>query len=174
MKKLLLLLSVAAYLCVSCNKDNTIEDKGNCTLKIVYTKKTAHAFSSKLYNTSSDNVDFDNSIKSLLRRGTITLKDGSYAQAIDSNYVWANGYINSWEGASFLPPEKTMTTHNLPYGSYIVIMWDESGFGTETGRPYTKFMYRNFMFNKSHTSDSVNFNVSDIQMSIPYRKFTEI
>lgn len=171
MKKLLLLLFVAAYLCVSCNK----EDRGNCTLKIVYTEDDANGFVSKLYKTSSDNVDFDKSIISLLRRGTITLKNGSLAQAVDSNYIWNSDYNCTSEGAIFCPPNNTMTTHNLQYGSYVLILWTATGNGAGTGNGATnRFLYKNFVFHNLHTSDTANLKVMENFASFPSRKFTEI
>ena len=178
MKKLLLLLFAAAYLCVSCYKDNTIEDKGNCTLKITKNSKSFSSITAiKIYNTSSDNMDFDKSINALFKHGTIMLKNGSYAQAIDSNYTWEEGYYPSWEGATFNQPYTNIIADSLPYGSYLAIMWEEIGFGSgysTVTQPLTRFMYRDIVFHKNHTFDSVYYDFNKIRDSVPPCKFTEI
>ena len=175
MKKLLLLLFAAAYLCVSCDK----EDRGNCTLKITKNGKWDSGITAiKIYKTSADNMDFDKSINSLFRHGSIILKDGTYPQAIDSNYTWEQDYYPSWEGATFSQPfNHNMATTNLPYGSYIVIMWEATCFGrgmSATSLPTVRFMYRDIVFHTGHTFDSAYYDFNKMRDTIPPCKFTKI
>lgn len=171
MKKLLLILALLAYVAISCeDKPNTLTDGDEPAVDTSADTCSIYIYADgfipiKIYDLSSDEIDPEASVLSVFRHATITLKDGSYATAIDSNYLWdyEHRYSTFDTGALSHSIKKTLYATNLTTGHYLVTLWfgpHLGGFivpdwGPNVYDPDIRFFYRDITLDTLHPSDSI-------------------
>lgn len=168
MKKCLLILALLAYAAVSCDKPETTSvdepeteapaavDTAADTCKMdIITEPGLPAPVVMVYNTSSDNVDFDASINSIFKHFTITLKDGSLASAICHNASLDDRFYFPSDTGFVSGIYQQSHFDSIKYGSYLIVMWDMMDGGLQWGpncyNPNKTFLYRDIIFDSTYT-----------------------
>ncbi len=171
MKKLLLILAAIAYIAISCeDKPNTLTggdepevDTSADTCSIyVHRELPYNPIVAMIYQTSSENVDFDASVTSIFKHYTITLKDGTYDTAIGHNCTFHHtstfdsGYVES------VADNTRGGGRSLKYGKYLVVIWNAFPNGImQWGPDYydttQRFLYRNITLDDTHPHASIIF-----------------
>ncbi|MDE7149658.1 MAG: hypothetical protein K2O01_04535 [Bacteroidales bacterium] len=167
MKKLLLILALLAYVAISCeDKPNTLTGGDEPEVDTSADTCSIYIYADgiipiKIYDLSSDEIDPEASVLSVFRHATLTMKDGSYATAIDSNYRW--DYNSTFDTGSTYRYREFLYTKNLKAGHYLVTLWFgplRGGFivpdwGPNVYDPQIRFFYRDITLDTLHPSDSI-------------------
>ena len=166
MKKLLLILALLAYAAVSCEKpEPTSVDEPETEQPapvdtaadtcVIYVTGVGHTIA-MLYHTSSSDIDFEASIKSIQRHFTITLKDGSLDTAIYTN-VEKGDFFPSDSG-SIVSHRDRFVGENIKYGDYTLVLWHVIGnysWGSNHTSDNLWCLYHNVTFNQEHTYEHI-------------------
>ena len=203
MKKLLLILALLAYAAISCDKPETTNDEpkteqpanpeqpadssfnpgepsepedtiafnaDTCQIGVI----TSLSMATFIYNVSSEDVDFADSINSIFKHYTITLKDGSTPTWIGTNCRFREPYSSDTGMISFVG---SRIWDSLPYGHYIAITWDcfaNSTWGPNHYDPELQCLYHDIVLDENHPSEIIQLdNFIDLLRATPFLSFTK-
>lgn len=176
MKKLLLILALLAYVAVSCdkpetknvdeptenntgNEDKPHTDADTCRLTIHVDDLSTEPPVVMIYNTPSEEINFEASVNSIFKHFTITLRDGSLDTAIYHNVSLHKLYSFPSNRGEIDGMYYHRHFDSVKRGKYLIVMWQGSKGGKEWGTSHFNaeqtFLWREITFNTKITAEGI-------------------